>query len=325
VPAMEMRWTEHGVFLPIASASPSDWFSWPGLPSPMIQMVGDFVKAGAGLHEEIIHCNAMCTGLSFRMKILLSILLATAIPISGQSEEPTKKRSPKKQTSASVEGPSKTTGKKKSVTKDGSPGISDIGSVPSKEKKNHGRPAVIDTEKLVEFETLPEDRKSLIRGAIEVAKTSPWLPYVFGGSDPKAGGFDCSGAMYYVMCKADLEPPRSSAEQFLWLKENNRLTEISPSVKTLDHPDFKKLLPGDLLFWGGTYAPADGRKVDITHVAMYLGHEKPDNRAVMINATDGRSYRGKQANGYGVYDFQLPRDGSKAAFMGYGTPPGIKQ
>lgn len=266
------------------------------------------------------------------MKIFLSILLATAIPILGQSVEPAKeKKSPAKRqisTPSAADG-SKSTGKKnsekkKSVAKRESPGMAEEDSGPFKEKKNHGKPAVIDTEKLVEFEALPEDRKNLIRGAIDVAKVSPWLPYQFGGSDPRAGGFDCSGAMYYVMCKAELEPPRSSAEQFLWLKESNRLTEISSGVKSLDHPDFKKLLPGDLLFWGGTYAPTDGRKVNITHVAMYLGHEKSDKRAVMINATDGRTYRGTKANGYGVYDFQLPREGSKAIFMGYGTPPGIK-
>ena len=93
----------------------------------------------------------------------------------------------------------------------------------------------------------------------------------------------------------------------------------------LDHLALKKLQPGDLLFWGGTYAPGDDRKVNITHVALYLGHEKSDGRAVMINATDGRSYRGVKANGYGVYDFQLPRAGSRAVFMGYGTPPGIAE
>ncbi|GAA5130521.1 C40 family peptidase [Luteolibacter yonseiensis] len=216
------------------------------------------------------------------MKTLLSIMLATAIPILGEPPERTG------------------------------------------EKQSHARPALIGTEKLIEFDTLPEDRKNLIQQAIDVAKDSPWLPYQFGGADPKAGGFDCSGAMYYVMRKADLEPPRSSADQFLWIKEHQRLVEIKPTVKSLDHPDFKKLLPGDLLFWGGTYSPTDGRKAAITHVAMYLGREKSDNRAVMINATDGRSYRGTKANGYGVYDFQLPREGSKAVFMGYGTPPGIK-
>ncbi len=190
-------------------------------------------------------------------------------------------------------------------------------------KISYGRPALVETSKLAEFETLPADRKKLIEGAITVARDSPWLRYLFGGSDPKDGGFDCSGAMYFVLRKAGLEPPRTSAEQFLWLKENDRLIEIPSDVMTLDHPSLKKLQPGDLLFWGGTYAPGDGRQVNITHVALYLGHEKSDGRAVMINATDGRSYRGTKANGYGVYDFQMPREGNRAVFMGYGTPPGI--
>jgi len=56
---------------------------------------------------------------------------------------------------------------------------------------------------------------------------------------------------------------------------------------------------------------------------MYLGTEKKDQRAVMINSTDGRSYRGIKANGYGVYDFRLPLPGARIAFLAYGTPPGI--
>jgi hypothetical protein len=50
-----------------------------------------------------------------------------------------------------------------------------------------------------------------------------------------------------------------------------------------------------------------------------------DGRPVMINSTDGRSYRGTPANGYGVYDFRLPQAGAKVAFMGYGTPLGIAE
>lgn len=195
----------------------------------------------------------------------------------------------------------------------------------SKERPQHGKPALIGTEKLKEFDTLPEDRKKLIAGALAVARDSPWLPYFFGGSDPAVGGFDCSGAMYFVMRKAGLEPPRSSAEQFLWLKENSRLTEIPATVTTPDHPTLKILQPGDLLFWGGTYAPVDGRTVNITHVAMFLGHEKSDGHAVMINATDGRSYRGTKANGFGVYSFYLPKAGGRSVFMGFGTPPGIAE
>ena len=196
---------------------------------------------------------------------------------------------------------------------------------PAKEKVAHGRPALIGTDQLLEFETLPEDRQKLIAEAIAVAKESPWLPYKFGGSTPGDGGFDCSGAMYFVMRKAGFEPPRTSADQYQWLKESDRLIEVPGDASTLDHPSLKQLRPGDLLFWGGTYSPSDGRKINITHIALFLGHEKRDGRAVMINATDGRSYRGIKANGYGVYDFQLPRQGGKAIFMGYGTPPGISR
>ncbi len=195
----------------------------------------------------------------------------------------------------------------------------------AKEKTNYGKPALIETAQLLEFDTLPEDRKKLIEGAVATARDSPWLPYLFGGSDPKDGGFDCSGAMYYVMRKAGLEPPRTSAGQYLWLQDSNGLIKVSPDTRDFNHPSLKLLKPGDLLFWGGTYAPTDGRQVNITHVALYLGHEKKDKRPVMINATDGRSYRGTKANGYGVYDFQLPKEGTKAVFMGYGTPPGIKE
>ncbi len=221
------------------------------------------------------------------IRVLFSLILAAPMVARGQSPEPEKEK--------------------------------------AKAKAAHGRPALIETSQLVEFETLPKDRRRLIEGAIAVARDSPWLPYLFGGSEPKDGGFDCSGAMYFVMRKAGLEPPRTSAEQFLWLNAHGRLTGISPSVRSLEDPEMNDLLPGDLLFWGGTYVPADGRKVSITHVALFLGHEKNDHRAVMINATDGRSYRGVKANGYGVYDFQLPRDGSRAVFMGYGTPPGIER
>lgn len=43
----------------------------------------------------------------------------------------------------------------------------------------------------------------------------------------------------------------------------------------------------------------------------------------MINSTDGRSYRGVEANGYGVYDFRMLKAGGRSVFTGYGRPPGI--
>lgn len=244
------------------------------------------------------------------MKRWLPLLLLTGLPVMAQTE---KKMTPMTKKPV-VEKASVTpkAGEKPSATEGKEAG-----------KSAHGRPALISTADLADFDALPEDRRKLIEGAITVARESPWLPYKFGGSSPAEGGFDCSGAMYFVMNKAGLKPPRTSADQYLWVKEGGRLHEIAGTVRSLDDMVLAALKPGDLLFWSGTYEPADGRKANITHVAIYLGREKKDKRPVMINATDGRSYRGKQANGYGVYDFYLPKEGGRSKFEGFGTPPGI--
>lgn len=186
-----------------------------------------------------------------------------------------------------------------------------------------GKPALISTAELAGFDALPEDRRKLIDAAIALARNSPWLPYTARGTMPSDGGFDCSGAMYFVMRGVDLNPPRSAAAQFRWLKRNMRLHEVPVTALDVAHLSLKELEPGDLLFWGRAANAESETQAEITHVAMYLGQEKKDQRPVMINSTDGRSYRGVQANGYGVYDFRLPVAESKIAFIGYGTPPGI--
>ena len=170
-------------------------------------MVGGFVKAATGWHGEIIHCNAASAGVVSKMiRLLFSIFLGTALAVRSQPPE----------SAETLANP--------------------------QEKTNYGRPALIEASQLAEFDSLPDDRKKLISGAIAVAKESPWLPYCFGGSDPKEGGFDCSGAMYFVMQKVGLKPPRTSADQYLWLKENSRLVEIT-TEKGID-VEFVDSLPG---------------------------------------------------------------------------------
>lgn len=194
---------------------------------------------------------------------------------------------------------------------------------PPAAKPSFGRPALIAAGDLVDFERLPEDRRKLIEAAIAVARDSPWLPYTARGTKPSDGGFDCSGAMYFVMRSVDLDPPRTAATQLHWLERNHRLHRVPANARDSRHPALKNLCPGDLLFWGRPASAATGKGAVITHVAMFLGIEKKGNRPVMINSTDGRSYRGVKANGYGIYDFRLPAAGSKVAFIGYGTPLGI--
>lgn len=196
---------------------------------------------------------------------------------------------------------------------------------PAGERPQLARPALIAVADLIGFEQLSAARRGLLEAALKVARDSPWLPYKFGGSSPADGGLDCSGAMWHVLQKAGLNPPRTSAAQYTWVEGKSHLNKAAARAPNLDDPSMAALQPGDLLFWSGTYLPEDGRGVNITHVAIYLGREKSDGNPVMINATSGRAYRGKKANGYGVYDFRLPRgDSARAVFVGYGTPPGLK-
>jgi peptidoglycan DL-endopeptidase CwlO len=196
---------------------------------------------------------------------------------------------------------------------------------PNAVKTGFGKPALIATSNLAGYDKLPDDRKKLIGLAIAVARDSPWLPYTVAGAAPSDGGFDCSGAMYFVMRKAGLDPPRTSAGQLQWLKQNDRLHEVPPGAVALNHPSLKDLNPGDLLFWGRRASVDAGTKEEITHVAMFLGNERKDSLPVMINSTDGRSYRGVRANGYGIYDFRLPSLEGRISFIGYGSPLGIVQ
>lgn len=185
------------------------------------------------------------------------------------------------------------------------------------------RPAIIELAELAEVEMLDANRRKLITNALMTAKNHGWLKYQFGSADPKHGGFDCSGAMYFVLRESGLKPGRSSADQYLWIKKADGITEVGEDVKTLDDPAFAALKPGDLLFWSGTYEITDARKVAISHVSMYLGKAKSDGRQLMIGSSNGRSYRGTRQNGYGVFDFRLPSKRSKSTFVGYGTPLGL--
>lgn len=189
--------------------------------------------------------------------------------------------------------------------------------------KNRPLPGLIEPAALKGFDEWPEERRKLVALSLSEAARLKLDHYLFGSADPGQGGFDCSGSMYYLLRKVGIEPARSSAAQYEWLREHGELHEVAATVDSLDDAAFDHLEPGDLLFWAGTYQAAEGRPNKVTHVQMYLGRETDGDRPVMIGSSDGRSYRGSARCGFGVYDFRLPRKGSKSRFVGYGTPPGL--
>jgi len=182
------------------------------------------------------------------------------------------------------------------------------------------RPGSIKPEDLKEYASLDGLRKRIVDESLDLAAKDSWLKYQFGSADPDSGGLDCSGAVFYILERVGVDPPRSSAAQFTWVKDEKSLTEVSVSVTSTGDAAFKDLKPGDLLFWSGTYEPTDGRTVPVSHVQIFLGHEKSTGDPVMVGSSDGRTYRGTKRGGYGVFDFKLPKPGSKAKFLGYGLP-----
>ena len=182
------------------------------------------------------------------------------------------------------------------------------------------RPGILQPEDLREYESLDGLRRRIVNESLDLAAKDSWLKYQFGSADPDSGGLDCSGAVFYILQRAGVDPPRSSAAQFTWVKDEKALTEVPSTVASTGDTAFKDLRPGDLLFWSGTYEPTDGRTVPVSHVQIFLGHEKTTGEPVMVGSSDGRTYRGTKRGGYGVFDFKLPKPESKAKFLGYGLP-----
>ena len=179
------------------------------------------------------------------------------------------------------------------------------------------KPESISSSSIENYNNYPEKVKKMI--SIGLALTQKNIGYKYGSADPTSGGMDCSGTMYYLLSTLGLkEVPRSSNLQYVWAKEKGHLYLVSSN--NLNSPEFSHLHPGDLLFWKGTYKIA--RDPDVTHVMLYIGKNK-NGDPLMLGASDGRTYKGRQIYGVSVFDFQLPNAESKSKFLGYSCVPEI--
>lgn len=137
---------------------------------------------------------------------------------------------------------------------------------------------------------------------------------------------DCSGFIYYVLQQNGFsDVPRDSSQQYVWVRKAGNFHAVLSRHE--DSFELDALKPGDLLFWTGTYKI--DRDPPVTHIMIYLGCEKGTNKRIMVGASDGRTYDGKQRFGVSIFDFKLskPPDSNDAKvsplFVGYGRIPGL--
>lgn len=173
------------------------------------------------------------------------------------------------------------------------------------------RPQTISTREIIGFQSYPPKVKKMIEIGLELTKRN--LTYQYGSSDPKQGGMDCSGTMYYLLTQMGVQSvPRSSDDLYQWIK--------SKGVFYSANRGLKYLRPGDLLFWTGTYS-APGNAY-VTHVMIYLGKNR-EGEPLMLGSSNGRTYQGKKIYGVSIFDFLEPHSTSNPNFLGYSCIPEV--
>jgi peptidoglycan endopeptidase LytF len=97
--------------------------------------------------------------------------------------------------------------------------------------------------------------------------------YVWGGKSPAAGGFDCSGFIYWVLTQNGIRAGSSAAADMG--------IGIPVSVNALQ--------PGDILIWSNTYMPGP------SHIGIYIGggrfiHAENESSGVTITSMSNPYY-----------------------------------
>ena len=139
------------------------------------------------------------------------------------------------------------------------------------------------------------------------------LSYVFGAEDPDSGGLDCSSTIQYLLTKIGIKDvPRTSYDQYDWLKEKDLLDDVYG--KSAYDKLFKKLSPGDLIFWGGTWD--SGHRV--SHVMLYLGYNAATDKHYIFGAR-GKSVKGLTGCGVDIFDMES----QKGRLIAHGKIPGL--
>ena len=240
------------------------------------------------------------------------------------SPSPSPTATPKSKSKRKKTSPTPTPSESPSATESPSPSPAES---PEPARGKKGWPNVsLSPDQIADYDSYPPEVRQILDAGLALTKQN--LGYTYGSADPKNGGMDCSGFIYYVLQQNGFpDVPRDSSQQYVWVRKAGDFDVVLSRKE--DSFELDDLKPGDLLFWRGTYNI--DRDPPITHTMIYLGREKRTNKRVMIGSSDGRTYDGKQRWGVSVFDFKMPpppKSGDakiSPVFVGYGRIPGLTE
>ena len=240
------------------------------------------------------------------------------------SPSPSPTATPKSKSKRKKTSPTPTPSESPSATETPSPSPEET---PEPARGKKGWPNVtLSPDQIADYDGYPPKVRQILDAGLTLTKQN--LGYTYGSADPKNGGMDCSGFIYYVLRENGFsDVPRDSSQQYVWVRKAGDFSAVLSRKE--DSFELDDLKPGDLLFWRGTYNI--DRDPPITHTMIYLGREKRTNKRVMVGSSDGRTYDGKQRWGVSVFDFKMPpppRSGDakiSPVFVGYGRIPGLNE
>ena len=238
------------------------------------------------------------------------------------SPSPSPTATPKSKSKRKKTSPTPTPSESPSATETPSPSPEET---PEPARGKKGWPNVtLSPDQIADYDGYPPKVRQILDAGLTLTKQN--LGYTYGSADPKNGGMDCSGFVYYVLQQNGFpNVPRDSSQQYVWVRKAGDFSAVLS--RNEDSFELDDLKPGDLLFWRGTYSI--DRDPPITHTMIYLGREKRTKKRVMLGSSDGRTYDGKQRWGVSVFDFKLPpppKSGDakiSPVFVGYGRIPGL--
>ena len=182
--------------------------------------------------------------------------------------------------------------------------------------------AAIAIDEMSDSQNYPGAVRKIVDLGLEL--TGRNLGYKYVSADPRNGGMDSSGFIYYVLTQSGMKDvPRDAREQYIWVRKAGNFQAVL--AQRDDTFELDSLQPGDLLFWASNFGVS--HDPEIMQTMIYLGRDKSTNQRLMVGASEAASPKGQKQSGVGVFEFKVghaapkPNQESGPVFVGYRRIP----